>query len=78
MEADAFALSGPRRDLRRRHFLVKRQRRGRERGNQKEYLMHYIADDLDMEAWVNAGLARLERYLACWRLFTELYRDDAS
>jgi hypothetical protein len=27
--------------------------------------MHYIADDLDMDAWVNAGLARLERYLAC-------------
>lgn len=28
--------------------------------------MHYIADDLDMDAWVKAGLARLERYLACW------------
>jgi hypothetical protein len=28
--------------------------------------MHYIADDLDMDAWVNAGLARLERYLAWW------------
>jgi len=39
--------------------------------------MHYIADDLDMDAWVNAGLARLERYLACWWLFTELYRGDA-
>jgi hypothetical protein len=26
--------------------------------------MHYIADDLDMDAWVNAGLARLERYRA--------------
>jgi hypothetical protein len=39
--------------------------------------MHYIADDLDMDAWVNAGLARLERDLACSRLFTELYRGDA-
>jgi peptide-methionine (S)-S-oxide reductase len=38
--------------------------------------MHYIADDLDMDAWVNAGLARLERYLACWRIFIELYGDD--
>ncbi len=35
--------------------------------------MHYIADDLDTDAWVKAGLARLERYLACWRLFTEFY-----
>jgi hypothetical protein len=78
MEADAFALPVPAGDSRRRHLLVKRQRRGRERDNQKEYLMHYIADDFDMEAWVNAGLARLERYLACWRLFTKLYRDDAS
>jgi hypothetical protein len=39
--------------------------------------MHYLADDLDMDAWVNAGLARLERYLACWRLFIELYGGDA-
>jgi len=39
---------------------------------------HYIADDLDMDAWVKAGLARLERYLARWRLFTELYPADAA
>jgi hypothetical protein len=39
--------------------------------------VHYIADDLDMDSWVKAGLARLERYLACWRLFTELYPADA-
>ena len=39
--------------------------------------MHYIADDLATDAWVKAGLARLERYLACWRLFTELYPADA-
>jgi hypothetical protein len=25
-----------------------------------------MADDLDIDAWVKAGLARLERYLACW------------
>ena len=40
--------------------------------------MHYIAVDLDEEAWVNAGLARLEHYLACWRLFTDLYATDAG
>jgi len=34
--------------------------------------MHYIADDLDMDSWVKAGRARLERYRACWRLFIEL------
>ena len=51
-------------DLRRRHPLVKRQRRGRERDNQKEHLMHYIADDLDMDALVKAGLARLEGLLS--------------
>lgn len=39
--------------------------------------MHYIADDLDTDAWVKAGLARLERYLAFWRLFTELNPADA-
>ena len=39
--------------------------------------MHYIADDLDTDAWVKAGLVRLERYLACWRLFTEQYPADA-
>jgi hypothetical protein len=39
---------------------------------------HYIADDLDMDAWVQAGLDRIERYLACWRLFTELYPADAA
>jgi hypothetical protein len=38
--------------------------------------MHYIADDLDTDAWVKGGLARLERYLASWRLFTELYPAD--
>ena len=40
--------------------------------------MHYIAADLDMEAWVRAGLARLEHYLACWRRFTELYPADTE
>jgi hypothetical protein len=30
--------------------------------------MHSIADDLE----VKSGLARLKRYLACWRLFREL------
>jgi hypothetical protein len=39
--------------------------------------MHYIADDLDLDSWVKAGLARLERYLACWGLFMELYPGDA-
>jgi hypothetical protein len=39
---------------------------------------HYIADDLDMGAWVRAGLAKLERYLESWRLFTELYPADAA
>lgn len=40
--------------------------------------MHYIANDLDTDAWVKAGLTRLERYLACWRLFTDVYPADAS
>jgi len=39
--------------------------------------MHYIADDLDLDSWVEAGLARLERYLACWGLFGELCPADA-
>jgi hypothetical protein len=39
--------------------------------------MHYIAEDLDMDSWVKAGLARLGRYLACWGLFIELYPADA-
>jgi hypothetical protein len=39
--------------------------------------MHYIADDLDTDAWVKAGLVRLEHYLALWRLFTELHPPDA-
>jgi hypothetical protein len=38
--------------------------------------MHYIAADLDTEAWVKAGLARLEHYLACWHRFTDLYPAD--
>ena len=38
--------------------------------------MHYIATDLDSRAWVEAGFARLEDYLACWRLFRELYPSD--
>ncbi len=40
--------------------------------------MQYIADDLDLDSWVKAGLARLERYLACWELFMELYPGDAQ
>jgi hypothetical protein len=35
--------------------------------------MHYIAVDLATEAWVKSGLAKLERYLACWRLFNDQY-----
>jgi hypothetical protein len=38
--------------------------------------MHYIAADLDSRAWVETGLARLEDYLDCWRLFRELYPSD--
>jgi hypothetical protein len=40
--------------------------------------VHYISADLDMEAWVRAGLVRLEHYLACWRRFTELYPADTE
>jgi hypothetical protein len=40
--------------------------------------MHYITADLDMEAWVRDGLARLEHYLGCWCKFTELYPGDAE
>ena len=39
--------------------------------------MHYIADDLDLDSWVKAGLARLERYLDSWGLFMDLYPGDA-
>lgn len=39
--------------------------------------MHYIADALYTDAWVKAGFAKLEHYLALWRLFTELYPADA-
>jgi hypothetical protein len=38
--------------------------------------MHYIAADFDSRAWVEAGFARLEDYLACWSLFGELYPSD--
>lgn len=38
--------------------------------------MHYIAADLDTRAWIGNGFARLENYLACWRLFRELYPSD--
>ena len=62
--------------LKRRHLLFKRQRR-QQKFQSEEHPMHYIADDLDIDAWVKAGLARLERYLASWRLFTELYPADA-
>jgi hypothetical protein len=70
-------LSVPAGDLRRLHSLFKRQRREIGKDQSEEYPMHYIADDLDMDSWVKAGLARLERYLACWRLFTENYPADA-
>ena len=40
--------------------------------------MHYIADDLYTDAWVKAGFAKLEHYLALWRLFTELYPADTQ
>jgi hypothetical protein len=39
--------------------------------------LHYIDADLDLRAWVATGLARLEKYLACWNLFRELYPSDA-
>jgi hypothetical protein len=74
---DAFAPLGPLRGLRRLHFLFKRQRREIGKDQSEEHPMRYIADDLDMDSWVKAGLARLERYLACWRLFRELYPADA-
>jgi hypothetical protein len=38
--------------------------------------MHYIAADLDWRAWIEAGFARFEDYLACWSLFRELYPSD--
>jgi hypothetical protein len=38
--------------------------------------MHYIDADLDLREWVATGFARLEDYLACWRLFRELYPLD--
>jgi hypothetical protein len=37
-----------------------------------------IADDRETDAWVEAGLARLERYLASGRLFTEPYPARAN
>jgi hypothetical protein len=70
-------LSVPAGNLRRLHFVFKRQRREIGKDQSEGYPMHYIADDLEMDSWVKAGLARLERYLACWRLFTELYPADA-
>jgi hypothetical protein len=39
--------------------------------------IHYIAADLESRAWVKIGFARLEDYLACWRLFRELYPPDS-
>lgn len=39
-------------------------------------VMHYIAVDLDSQAWVTIGLARLEDYLTRWRRFGELYPSD--
>jgi hypothetical protein len=38
--------------------------------------MHYIGDDLDSRAWVEAGFAKLKDYLACWSLFRDLYPSD--
>jgi hypothetical protein len=70
-----------------REVLLGRLRRPewkqRTRGNLKTHdtvpgETHYIEDDLGMDAWIQAGLDRLERYLACWRLFTELYPADAA
>jgi hypothetical protein len=40
--------------------------------------MHYIAADLETNAWVDAGFTRLEQYLARWRLFTDRYGDDSA
>jgi hypothetical protein len=73
---DAFAPSGPRRGPEATAPSLRAAARNR-KGQSEEYPMHYIADDLEMDAWVKAGLARLERYLACWRLFTQLYPADA-
>jgi hypothetical protein len=46
----------------------------RERSRQ----MHYIAADLDTDAWVEAGFARLEQYLILWQLFKDRYDDGSA
>jgi hypothetical protein len=38
--------------------------------------MHHIAADLDSRTWVENGFARLEAYLAYWRIFRKLYPSD--
>ena len=40
--------------------------------------MHYMADDLDIDAWVKAPASPgSSAYLASWGLFAELYPADA-
>jgi len=38
--------------------------------------VNYVAKELELEAWVEAGLARLEHYLDNWRVVSELYPID--
>jgi hypothetical protein len=40
--------------------------------------MHYIAVDLDTDAWVQVGFARLEEYLVRWRLFNDRHDDGSA
>jgi hypothetical protein len=41
--------------------------------SQADNRVRYVVDELDMDEWMDAGLARFEHYLACWRRFSELY-----
>lgn len=38
--------------------------------------LHYIAADLESRAWLEAGFARLDDYLARWSLFRRLYPEE--
>jgi hypothetical protein len=74
---DPFAPSGPRRGREATAPSLQSATPRNRKDQSEEDPMHYIADDLDTDAWVKAGFARLERYLALWRLFTELHPSDA-
>jgi hypothetical protein len=73
---DPFAPSGPRRGRKATAPSLQAAAPRKRKQQSEEYPMHYIAEDLDTDAWVKGGLARLERYLASWRLVTELYPAD--